>query len=97
MAISLEIGVSHLFSELAANTLGILVSLQSAGAISTLLLESFLYRFDNVGILVQTNSQNHHSFYTISSVRFILPYLFPFFKYFNIKPAPFLGVENLVG
>ena len=60
MAISLEIGVSHLFPEFLANALVFLGSLQTAGAVTTGALQAFLDHLDHFLVIVQTYSHGVH-------------------------------------
>ena len=60
MAITLEIGVSHLLPEFLADALVFLGSLQTAGAVATGALQAFLDHLDHFLVIVQTYSHGVH-------------------------------------
>ena len=60
MAIALEIGVSNLFPKFLANALVFLGSLQTAGAVATGALQTFLDHLDHFLVIVQTYSHGVH-------------------------------------
>ena len=62
MAVSFEIGVSHLLPELLADTLILLGTLQAAGAIATGTLQAFLDGLNHFCIFIQSDSHGNTSF-----------------------------------
>ena len=60
MAISLEIRVGHLLPEFLANALVFFGSLQTAGAVATGALQTFLDHLDHFLVIVQTYSHGGH-------------------------------------
>ena len=60
MAITLEIGVSHLLPEFLADALVFLGPLQTAGAVTIGALQAFLDHLDHFLVIVQTYSHGVH-------------------------------------
>ena len=60
MAITLEIGVSHLFPKLFANALVFLGPFQTAGAVAAGALQTFFDHLDHFLVIVQTYSHGDH-------------------------------------
>jgi hypothetical protein len=63
MAITLEIGVCDLLTELLANALILLGTLEAAGAITTGTLQAVLYGLDYFCIFVQSDCHGDFSFF----------------------------------
>ena len=60
VAVALIVGISDLLPEFLAHALGIGSPLQSAGAVSSGALQTFLYGLDDLFILIQPDSHGDH-------------------------------------
>jgi hypothetical protein len=63
MAVTLEIGVCDLLTELLANALILFGTLQTAGAIATGALQAFFYGFDHFCIFIESDCHKEISFF----------------------------------
>ena len=68
MAISLEVGVSHLLAEFFANTFCIFAVLASAGAVAAALFESLSDHADDLFVFIKAYRHYNFSFPVISSM-----------------------------